>query len=217
MDFVGNALHWFNAGGPVMYILLLASVIAAAVIIERARYYNNAAVSFGAYEKSLRAAFSKGDLAKIKLQYEQSGRPADMIVAAALRAAERQGSLGSISHAMENAAQLAAANLRRFLPILSVLVTLAPLCGLLGTVIGMINSFSVFDLQAGSAMAITGGVGEALVATASGLAVAIAALVGHSYFSCRLDNMIGDMEKLSSIIIEELSVKLEGSGRHEAA
>ena len=60
---------------------------------------------------------------------------------------------------------------------LSMIVTISPLLGLLGTIIGMINSFKVFDLRAGQPFAITAGIGEALIATAFGLIVAILAMV----------------------------------------
>ena len=84
--------------------------------------------------------------------------------------------------------------LRSHLYYLSVIVTLAPLLGLLGTISGMIRSFSIFNVQSGQAIAITGGIGEALIATAFGLCVAILALVIHSYFTQRLDRIITDME-----------------------
>ena len=86
------------------------------------------------------------------------------------------------------------AKLRSRLYYLSVIVTMAPLLGLLGTISGMITSFSIFNVESGQAIAITGGVGEALVATAFGLCVAILALAVHAYFTQRLDRIITDME-----------------------
>ena len=102
---------------------------------------------------------------------------------------------------LESAAQLSASRLRESLNYLSAIVTLSPLLGLLGTVIGMINSFSVFNMQAGQPMAITGGVGEALIATATGLCVAVMALVSHTYFSHRLDQFVTDMEQVCSVVV----------------
>lgn len=86
------------------------------------------------------------------------------------------------------------AKLRNRLYYLSVIVTMGPLLGLLGTISGMITSFSIFNVQSGQAVAITGGVGEALIATAFGLCVAILSLVVHAYFTQRLDRIITDME-----------------------
>ena len=76
-----------------------------------------------------------------------------------------------------------AMKLRARLNYLSMIVTLAPLLGLLGTISGMIDSFNIFSLQAGQPLAITGGIGEALIATATGLCVSIFALLVHTYFA----------------------------------
>ena len=83
---------------------------------------------------------------------------------------------------------------------LNVIVTMAPLLGLLGTIIGMISAFSVFNLEEGQAIAITGGVGEALIATATGLCVAIVSLAIHAYFVQRIDRIVTDMEQAFSLI-----------------
>ena len=78
---------------------------------------------------------------------------------------------------------------------------MSPLLGLLGTVTGMINSFSILSVSEGQPFAITAGVGEALVATATGLLVAILALVVHTYLAHRLDNLVSDMERLASVYL----------------
>ena len=83
---------------------------------------------------------------------------------------------------------------------MNVIVTMAPLLGLLGTISGMISAFSVFNIQEGQAHAITGGVGEALIATATGLCVAIVALAIHAYFMQRIDNIVTDMEQSFSLV-----------------
>ena len=84
---------------------------------------------------------------------------------------------------------------QRYLDYLSAIVTIAPLLGLLGTVTGMISTFSVLANGAG-ASAITGGVGEALVATATGLCVAILAFCVYTYFSHQLDAIVTDTERV---------------------
>ena len=83
---------------------------------------------------------------------------------------------------------------------LNVIVTMAPLLGLLGTIVGMISAFSIFNLQEGQAIAITGGVGEALIATATGLCVAILSLAIHAYFVQRIDRIVTDMEQAFSLL-----------------
>ena len=80
---------------------------------------------------------------------------------------------------------------------------MAPLLGLLGTVIGMIGSFKVLDVSGDNPALITGGVGEALIATATGLCVAVLALVVHSYFSNRLDGILTDVENVCTLLINK--------------
>jgi hypothetical protein len=87
---------------------------------------------------------------------------------------------------------------------LSAIVTLSPLLGLLGTIFGMINSFQIFNLQAGQPMAITGGIGEALTATAFGLIVAVFSLAVHTYFASRMDNALTIMEKTGAVLLSEV-------------
>ena len=100
---------------------------------------------------------------------------------------------------MEAAARHEIARLRRFLPVLDTIVTLSPLLGLLGTVTGMIAAFGVMG-QSGmnSPHAITGGVAEALIATAVGLGIAIAALVPLNFFNSRVDAMHETIERYGS-------------------
>lgn len=136
-----------------------------------------------------------------------------MLAAVALKGllALRRGS--QMENALESAALLAAAKLRTRLDDLSMFVTLSPLLGLLGTVIGMIQSFSVLDVQGGKPMAITGGVGEALVATAAGLIVATLALILHNVFSRKVNNLITDIEQIAALVVGY--VRIEKSGRRE--
>ena len=115
---------------------------------------------------------------------------------------------------MELQSGIALSRLRQRLYYLQVIVTMAPLLGLLGTISGMISAFSVFNLESGQSAAITGGVGEALIATAMGLCVAILSLVIHAYFSQRIENIITDMEQSLSLMetVGSKLVKLEEKG-----
>ena len=87
------------------------------------------------------------------------------------------------------------------MPVIKVLIALCPLMGLLGTVVGMIRAFNVLNVSSGQPFAITGGVGEALVATAAGLCVAILALALLSYFRMRLDVVLNDLEETAALIL----------------
>ena len=122
-----------------------------------------------------------------------------------------------ISAYMEIQSGVVLSHFRQRLYYLSVIVTMAPLLGLLGTISGMISAFSVFNVQSAQARAITGGVGEALIATAFGLCVAIIALAVHAYFTQRLENIVTDMEQSFSLIEADQAAFAKVGADHEAA
>ena len=101
--------------------------------------------------------------------------------------------------AMEAAAQVEMGRLRSYLPVLDTIITLSPLLGLLGTVTGMIAAFGILSTSGmNQPTAITGGVAEALIATAAGLAIAIGTLVPYNYFAARAEQAMDAMERVAS-------------------
>ena len=97
--------------------------------------------------------------------------------------------------------------MKNYLNYLDVIVTLSPLMGLLGTVIGMIGSFNVLSVSNGQPFAVTGGVAEALVCTATGLFVAIIALIAYTYLSQQVSHFVSDMEKLGTLYLAIVEAK----------
>jgi biopolymer transport protein ExbB len=168
------AVLYFHKGGIIMWPILILSICTFAIAIERYLYYKTAD-SGAIFAQQLCEVVGQrrpagggepgGGYHRFHCAYPGAG-------AGFCRAMqpERQ-------RFMEAQAPLAIASLRNRLNYLGVIVTMSPLLGLLGTIVGMISTFSVFNLKAGAPMAITGGIGEALIATASGLCVAIVALV----------------------------------------
>ena len=117
--------------------------------------------------------------------------------------------------AMEAAAQAEIPVLKRRLGVLDTIVTLAPLLGLLGTVVGMIGSFDVMaDVGIGQPHAVTGGVAEALIATATGLLIAILTLVSYNYFTARAEREMDQMEHFSSSLELQLHVQAGNTDAH---
>lgn len=204
MDFLSQSVSLFHKGGPVMYLLVICSFTVIAITIERFLYYKGVSGDTSAFITKLQPLLEKQRVTEAIQLCEKMPKVVNQVALAGLGAYQR-GS--NVENALESAAQLSAAKLRESLNFLSAIVTLSPLFGLLGTVIGMINSFSVFNVQAGQPMAITGGVGEALVATATGLTVAVMALLAHTYFSHRLDKIVTDMEEVCATTINYLLVK----------
>ena len=179
-------------GGPVMAPLLACSIIALTVVIDRFLFWRR----IGAREpiEELLRLVERHELAKAL----EAGRVADSPVARVLSAglAHRNPSL---SKAMEVAAQGEIPVLKKRLTILDTIITLAPLLGLLGTVTGMIGSFGIMSQSGiGQPHAVTGGVAEALIATATGLLIAILTLVPYNYFSNRAEQEIEQIEYYAS-------------------
>lgn len=204
MDFLVQCFSLFHKGGPVMYVLILCSLIVISIATERYLYYRTVTTDTQTFITKLQPLLERQKVTEAVQLCEKTPKMLNQVALEGLRAYQRGGGVES---ALESAAQLSAAHLREFLNYLSVIVTLSPLFGLLGTVIGMINAFSVFNVQAGQPMAITGGVGEALIATATGLCVAVMALISHTYFCQRLDKMVTNMEQVCALIINYLPLQ----------
>src|SRR5574337_1358701 len=186
-------------GGPVMIPLLCCSVIALAVVIERGLFWWRQRPSGETKQILELASAGKWEDA---LQFgEIASSPVARVLAAGIRHRNPAPTL-----AMEAAAHEELARLRRYLPLLDTVITLSPLLGLLGTVTGMISSFGVMASGGiNQPHAITGGVAEALIATATGLGIAIATLVPYNYFAARVERILGDIERYGSRL--ELALK----------
>lgn len=198
MQAITDLIMYFHKGGLVMWPLLACSITVIAIAIERFIYYKS--VDSGAvFAAHYCAAVRSGDFAvATELACKGSGQCAQML--ADVEAVE--GGKAEKSAFLESRAGIFMATLRDKLDYLGIIVTMSPLLGLLGTIVGMIGAFSIFNVEAGAPMAITGGIGEALIATATGLCVAILSLCAHSYFAHRMDNMITDMEQCFSALLE---------------
>ena len=179
-------------GGPVMVPLLACSIIALTVVIERFLFWRRIGSRQSAEE--LLSLAERGELARA----QELGRATDSPLARVL-ASGLAHKASSIPKALEVAAQKEVPVLKRRLTILDTIITLAPLLGLLGTVTGMIGSFGIMS-QAGIGQphAVTGGVAEALIATATGLLIAIITLVPYNYFSNRAEQELEETEYYAS-------------------
>lgn len=181
-----------------MYLLLVCSLTVAAIAIDRFLLYRRASNGARALEANASAMLRGRRLHELAPTVEGQ----DNMVAYFIRTALDARAAGEdVSMALDAAYGEGAMLLRARLNYLSMIVTLAPLLGLLGTISGMIQSFSIFNLQAGQPMAITGGIGEALIATATGLFVAIFALIVHTYFAQRMDTMLTLLEKTMNTLL----------------
>lgn len=193
-----DLLHLFHAGGLMMYPLLICSIIVVAIFIERYRYYRANISDVDNLSKEIPTYLHNNDVDGLKNILLQDGGIPATIILEAINALEKNVHQTTI---VEGAAAHASGLLKNYLNYLDVIVTLSPLMGLLGTVIGMIGSFDVLSVSEGQPFAITGGVAEALVCTAAGLFVAIIALIAYTYLSQQVSNYVSAIEKVSSVYL----------------
>ena len=197
MDAILTGIEFFHKGGSIMYVLLLCSIFVVTIGIERAMFFSRMDTG-RAFAREFYQCMANDDFAGArKLAEDHRGALANILFGA-MKLVKQDSS--RVSSYMEIQSGIALSKLRKRLYYLSVIVTMAPLLGLLGTISGMISAFSVFNLQSGQATAITGGVGEALIATAMGLCVAIIALAVHAYFTQRIESIVTDMEQCFSLV-----------------
>ena len=189
MSATQNFFAFLAKGGLVMVPLLASSILALAFVIERWWFWQR----FRTQENGERilALVAAGLLTQAMQMAHASRHPVAKVLFAGL---EHRNSAPSM--AMEAASQAELHRLRRYLPLLDTVITLAPLLGLLGTITGMISAFGIVSSSGlGQPHAITGGVAEALIATATGLAIAILALVPYNYFRAKVEAITQLMEE----------------------
>ena len=213
MELLMTGITFFQKGGIVMYVLLLCSLFVFSIGIERVMYFRRMD-SGRAFARDFYLALANNKWQKAEqLADHARGALADILFAVITKKPEARKNPSAY---MEIQSGIALAKMRKRLYYLSVIVTMAPLLGLLGTISGMITSFSVFNLESGQPTAITGGVGEALIATAMGLCVAIISLTVHAYFSQRIENVVTDMEQCFSMV-ETAAAERDSMNKEEAA
>ena len=192
-----NFIHLFNSGGFVMYPLLILSLITLAIAVERFYYFRNNRKGSKTFFHGVYHAAAAKDWDVVRQLCSEFPSALSRIIEQGMAHDQSEAAMKS---AFEDRMSMESISFHRYLDYLSAIVTIAPLLGLLGTVTGMIQTFSVLD-NGGGAAAITGGVGEALVATASGLCVAIIAFCFYTYFDHQLDTLVTDTERLCSTVI----------------
>ena len=193
-----EAWDLFLHGGFVMWPLLVALIIAVAICIERIAYYKRLKAEMFSINDALSESSTQWDLLinslasknTVNISYDLS------------RVLNQCQNRDILQSKMEDMVAHVHTHATRGLDWLSTIITMAPLLGLLGTVTGMIGAFQVFGADGAAPTAITGGVGEALVATASGLCVAIVALCIHAAFSHHVRMTMARLEDSFSRILD---------------
>jgi len=191
-------------GGPVMWPLLATSLVAVSVVVERLLFIlgEKAKRDPDAVEAMLKAV----EEGRIDEAYQLAQNSRDFVVCAVLVAFQHDQE--SFSNAILRGARRELRRFSRGLSALDTIVTLAPLLGLLGTVTGMIHAFGLLGNQTlDTPSAITGGIAQALIATAFGLGIAITALIPFNYLNTQLENAREDIEEAATRL--EMALKVQ--------
>lgn len=194
------------AGGLVMVPLLACSVVALAIIIERFWTLQRQRIVPDNLVAQVWQWAQSGALDELRVQALRSGSPLGRVLAAGIlhRDADRQ----LMKESIEEVGRLEVFALGRYISVLGTIASISPLLGLLGTVMGMIRIFSAVTKQGVSDPSIlAGGISEALITTATGLAVAIPALLFYRYFNRRVEGFVVAMEAEALKLVEALQAR----------
>ena len=188
-------------GGFMMYPLLAAALVALTAILERFYIFRSRYSTDPGLVYQLMEQVRKGEFAQAKTVCEQNKTPVTSVIACGLHHFENPPE--EMELAMKNEAEHWIPRLEKKIDIIDTVITAAPLMGLLGTITGMMNSFKVLSEKGvNEPNAITGGVAEALIATATGLVIALVCLVAYNYLSGRIKVFIYDVESAASRLME---------------
>ncbi len=200
------------AGGWAMVPILICSLAALAIVLERCWTLRRKAVLPPELGEEVRQWARAGQLDPAHLETLSNGSPLGELLAAALAVRNQPREL--IKERIEDTGRHVVHEMERYLNTLGTIALIGPLLGLFGTVIGLIRMFmQVMAGGIGDPAKMAGGIGEALICTASGLTVAIPAYVLHRYFRSRVAGYCVQMEKQATALLDELTLSRPAAAR----
>ena len=202
-------LELVKAGGWPMIPLLLLSAVGLAIIVERFWTLRRKSVLPPGLGGEVRAWAARGKLDPAHIESLRGTSPLGALLAAALDV--RQRPRDQVRERIEDVGRHLVHRMERYLNTLGTIAAAGPLLGLFGTVVGMIQMFlGILDHGVGDVNQLAGGIGKALVCTASGMVVAIPALMFHRYFRGRIAGYIVDMEHEAIQLLDTLDMRDHG-------
>lgn len=201
MHDLASGFEFIMRGGFMMYPLLLSALVALAVILERFYIFNRRYKTPRDFLIKILDQVQARELSKANAVCQKEDVPIAAVLAAGLEHFDNP--VDEMELAMKNRAEEWIPLLEKRIEVIDTVITAAPLMGLLGTITGMMASFRVLSEKGvNEPNAITGGVAEALIATATGLVIALLCLVAYNYFSARIKEFIYEIESAASRLIE---------------
>lgn len=189
----------FSQGGPLMWAILVASIVGVGVFLERMWALQRSRVLPRPFVERIRALVAKGKTSEAQLLCEENGSSIALVMAAALRTYSHESERRDIKEAVEEVGAREVAHMDRNVEIVGTIATITPLLGLLGTVVGMIQVFREFVSAYASGNvgpdSFAQGIWQALITTAYGLTVAIPMLLLYRYLQGRNNSLVLEMEE----------------------
>jgi biopolymer transport protein ExbB len=188
-------LELMQKGGPAMWVILVLSVLGVAVFFERLIHLHRAQIRVGDFLRGLANLVRDNRYEEARKQCLSTPGPVARVVLSAVLA--RDCPRAELRDIVQEAGQLEVPRLERHLMMLTSLAYIAPLLGLLGTVLGLLEAFYLISTQGGYATVsdLSGAVYQSLIAAAAGLSVAIPALIAVGYLNSRVQDLVHDMER----------------------
>ena len=203
-------LRFFALGGPVMIPLLICSIFAVAIGIERLWYLLRSRTDTDDLLEDIKLSLGQGKVLEAMQIAKKSRGPVAAVLASGI--AHYDQGREEIQQRMSSVAKEEIFKMERRLGALDLIVTISPLLGILGTVTGIIGSFNVMGAMEGvtQASALSIGIAEALITTAAGLAIAIPTMALASYLNSIVNNQVADMSKKATELLNVLDARSEG-------
>ncbi len=202
--------EFMHRGGPIMWPILLCSIFAFAIVIERLIYLRKEQIDTRIFMEQIAKALKRNKIMEALDLCERTTGPIAKILKAGILKHDRART--EVREAIEDASIHEVPRLERNLPVLATVAHIAPLLGLLGTVTGMVSAFQVIESKASAVNPVNpgdlaGGIWEALLTTVFGLCVAIPTYVAYNYLVSRVDGFVLDMERSATDLLNILSEK----------
>ncbi len=207
MSALQNIFFLFDKGGVMMYALVAASIVSLAIIIERAVYFNRIRIKSGVFTDEilshLESSVSQPQIEKALAVCRSKKAPLALLQDWILTHFKNENT-DDLEKSVTLQVQKILPKLEERLPLLNTLGSAAPLLGLLGTVLGMIQAFTVMSHGDVASASLAGGISEALLTTAGGLFVAIPCVIAYNIYSRHVDLLLTEMEVETSRLISLL-------------
>jgi biopolymer transport protein ExbB len=206
MPFSGTSL--FVVGGPVLWLLLLSGVFALVMFVERALFLHRAQIRAMEFCQGIKNLVLKRRLVEAVTVCEETPGPVAALVKAALM--RHQSDEGAVRAVLEETAQVEVPLLERRMGSIAAVSQVAPVLGLLGTVLGAIEVFSQYQAGGDYALAsnLAGGIWQALLTTAAGLTVGLVTQVGHHFLAGRVRALTRDMEWAAGEMLRFITLEM---------